>query len=182
MACCTGEKIDLKEMRTEGQKEMGDFLGPLISSGILTGATPFEGQLTAGSDPAQMAAMNTMMGIGGYGPYTGGSGGTGGFSGFRRGPGVSSNQMNIVNAGPPTNAGVTGVSTTTGNVGWADTGAAGSANTNTYEKPVLPPGTNAMAMDRAWRGNARSGVGGGAGYVREMEQVLSLFFDPYRSR
>lgn len=69
MACCTGSEIDLKEMRTPGQKEMGDILGPLFQAGISQGATPFGGQLSMGPDQAQMAAMNTMMGIGGQGGY-----------------------------------------------------------------------------------------------------------------
>ena len=69
MACCTGSEIDLKEMKTGGQKQMGNILGPLISAGISSGATPFGGQLSAGPDQAQMSAMNMMMGIGGQGQY-----------------------------------------------------------------------------------------------------------------
>ena len=67
--CCTGSEIDLREMKTAGQKQMGNILGPLITAGISQGATPFTGQLSAGPDPAQMAAMNAMMGIGGQGAY-----------------------------------------------------------------------------------------------------------------
>ena len=67
--CCTGTEIDLKEMRTPGQIDMGNVLGPLIQAGIGQGATPFGGQLSMGPDQAQMAAMNTMMGIGGQGAY-----------------------------------------------------------------------------------------------------------------
>ena len=69
MACCTGTAVDLKEMRTPGQKEMGNILGPLLQAGISHGATPFGGQLSMGPDQAQMAAMNMMMGIGGQGGY-----------------------------------------------------------------------------------------------------------------
>jgi len=86
MACCTGSEIDLKEMRTEGQKEMGNILGPLMAAGIGQGATPFGGQLSAGSDQAQMAAMNTMMGIGGQGQYNQQPYPMYGFGGFGGGP------------------------------------------------------------------------------------------------
>ena len=67
--CCTGKEIDLKSMKTPGQRQMGDILGSLIVGGMQQGATPFGGQLSAGPDQAQMAAMNAMMGIGGQGPY-----------------------------------------------------------------------------------------------------------------
>jgi len=56
-------------MRTPGQKEVGNVLGPLLTAGISQGATPYGGQLSQGPDQAQMAAMNMMMGIGGQGPY-----------------------------------------------------------------------------------------------------------------
>ena len=67
---CQGEEVDFKEMRTEEQKQMMSLLAGLISGGMQQGATPFPGQRNAPPDPGQMAAMNTMMGIGGYGPYT----------------------------------------------------------------------------------------------------------------
>jgi len=67
--CCTGTELDLKEMRTPGQKEVGNVLGPLLTAGISQGATPYGGQLSANPDQAQIAAMNMMMGIGGQGQY-----------------------------------------------------------------------------------------------------------------
>jgi len=83
--CCTGSEIDLKSLKTPGQNQMGEILGPLILQGMQKGATPFTGQLSAGPDQAQMAAMQAMMGIGGQGPYqqqsypTMGAPGQGGF-------------------------------------------------------------------------------------------------------
>jgi len=67
--CCTGSEIDLKSMKTPGQNQMGEMLGPLLAQGMRQGATPFTGQLSAGPDQAQMAAMQAMMGIGGQGQY-----------------------------------------------------------------------------------------------------------------
>ena len=87
MACCTGSEIDLKEMKTAGQKRMGNVLGPLIEAGMSQGATPFGGQLSQPYDPAQMAAMQVMYGIGkGGGQYTPNTYPLGGFQGYSGGP------------------------------------------------------------------------------------------------
>jgi hypothetical protein len=67
--CCKGKEIDFKEMRTPEQKEMMAMLFDTIKSNMGQGATPFMGPLSAGPNPAQLAAMNTMMQMGGYGGY-----------------------------------------------------------------------------------------------------------------
>jgi len=67
---CKGEEIDFKDLRTEEQKQMMQLLGGIIAGNIKKGATPFPGPRNAPPDMGQMAAMNTMMGIGGYGPYS----------------------------------------------------------------------------------------------------------------
>jgi len=70
MGCCTGEKIDFEDLRTPEQKAIMAMLGPIIQSQMKTGATPYSGMLSAPYDVGQIAAMNTMMGLGGYGGYT----------------------------------------------------------------------------------------------------------------
>ena len=70
MACCTGSEIDLKEMKTAGQKDIGKILAKIIKANMEKGATPFGGQLSQPPDQGMMAAMNTMMNIGGYGGYS----------------------------------------------------------------------------------------------------------------
>ena len=67
--CCTGSELNMRSFKTPGQNQMGEMLGPLLAQGMRQGATPFTGQLSAGPDQAQMAAMQAMMGIGGQGQY-----------------------------------------------------------------------------------------------------------------
>jgi len=69
MGCCTGEKIDFEDLRTPEQKAIMAMLGPIIQAQMKTGATPYSGMLSAPYDVGQIAAMNTMMGLGGYGGY-----------------------------------------------------------------------------------------------------------------
>jgi hypothetical protein len=83
MACCTGAEIDLKEMRTPGQIDIGKQLAGQIGGRLGQGATQYGGPLTAQTHPGIPAALETMMRIGGYG--YGGSGGSGGPGGRVRG-------------------------------------------------------------------------------------------------
>lgn len=74
--CCTGQEIDLKDIRTQEQKALMNLLFQNILQPRLQGvqqgmmqATPYPGALSARPDVGQIAAMNTMMGMGGYGGY-----------------------------------------------------------------------------------------------------------------
>jgi len=66
---CQGKEIDFKELRTPEQIALMKAIGPYLMAGMQRGATPFPGQLSAGFDPSQNAAMNVMMQHGGQGPY-----------------------------------------------------------------------------------------------------------------
>jgi len=77
--CCQGSPLEMQNMQSPQVQGMMNVLGPMIAQGLGRGATPFPGQLSAGANPGQSAAMNTMMGMGGYGGYgQGGAGGGGG--------------------------------------------------------------------------------------------------------
>lgn len=65
-----GEPIDYTNLMTPGQIEVMENLGSLMGQNLGRPATPYPGQLSAPPDISQLAAMNTMMGIGGYGGYT----------------------------------------------------------------------------------------------------------------
>jgi len=69
MGCCTGEEIDFQDLRSPEQKAIMAMLGPIIQAQMKIGATPYTGMLSAPYDVGQIAAMNTMMGLGGYGGY-----------------------------------------------------------------------------------------------------------------
>ena len=66
---CQGEEIDFKDLRTDEQKKIMSLLGGMIAGNINRGATQLQQPRTAPPDMGQMAAMNTMLGVGGYGGY-----------------------------------------------------------------------------------------------------------------
>ena len=77
-----GEKFDLDEMRTAGQKKVGAELSEIIYALMGKMATPLQGRLSMGPDQAQLAAMNTMYGVGGRAGYNPGKYPMYGFGGF----------------------------------------------------------------------------------------------------
>ena len=66
---CHGDPIEFEDLRTPGQITAMDKLGDYLTPDIGKTREPYPGTLSAPYDPGQLAAMNTMMGMGGYGNY-----------------------------------------------------------------------------------------------------------------
>jgi len=66
---CEGKPVELQDLRTAGQKEAMEKLGGYLTPSIGQTRDPYPGTLSAPYDPGQLAAMNTMMGMGGYAGY-----------------------------------------------------------------------------------------------------------------
>lgn len=61
---CQGEPIEMEDLRTEGQQNVMANLGALLMPNIGKTRAPYPGMLSAPPDQAQLAAMDTMMGLG----------------------------------------------------------------------------------------------------------------------
>ena len=66
---CHGDPIEFEDLRTPGQITAMDKLGDYLTPDIGKTREPYPGMLSAPFDPGQLAAMNTMMGMGGYAGY-----------------------------------------------------------------------------------------------------------------
>ena len=72
---CEGKPIDYRDLRTGGQQRtmagLGNYLVPPKGESLIGKPRDlYPGTLNAPYDPGQLAAMNTMMGMGGYGNYS----------------------------------------------------------------------------------------------------------------
>ncbi|GAG28191.1 unnamed protein product, partial [marine sediment metagenome] len=61
---CQGEPIEMEDLRTAGQKNIMESLGKYLLPNIGKTRAPYPGALNAPPDPGQLAAMDTMMGLG----------------------------------------------------------------------------------------------------------------------
>jgi len=64
-----GEPIDYTNLMTPEQQQIMAGLGEYLGGQLGETATAYPGTLNAQYDPAQLAAMNVMMGLGGQGAY-----------------------------------------------------------------------------------------------------------------
>jgi len=94
---CQGKPLEMRDLRTEGQKNVMARLAPLFLAGIQQGATPFPGMLSQPPDPSMLNAMNMMSQVGGQGPYM--------FPGFQSGAYPMPGQVNFNNPPPLNNPG-----------------------------------------------------------------------------
>jgi len=66
---CEGKPIEMQDLRTDDQKAIMKALGNYLMPNIGKTRAPYPGALNAPPDPGQLAAMDTMMGLGGRGFY-----------------------------------------------------------------------------------------------------------------
>ena len=137
---CQGEPIEMKDLRTEGQQEIMEKLGDYLALMIEQTREPYTGQLNAPSDPGQLAAMNTMMGLGTRAFYNGSGGG---MPGPRVGPAPGGPLPSVDVHGPMAIPGVANSANAAkvnadANVAKAPMGPSGPVEVNVSPTPFIP--------------------------------------------